>query len=184
MNEYDKMISGQIYDARDLQLTAMRKHARVLLDQINRSVQDIRDGERAGLCKQLLGAVGHHLWLQPPFYCDYGQNITLGDNVFINFNCVFLDVAKIAIGDSVQIGPNVQVYTATHPLEWQKRSNGDECGKPIAIGDNVWIGGGAIICPGVTIGKRSVIGAGSIIVKNVPDGVVVAGNPGKILRRL
>ncbi len=184
MNEFDKMISGQLYNAKDPRLTAMRKQARALLEKINQSAQCITDQDRVELCRKLFASVGPNLGFQPPFYCDYGSNITLGRDVFINFNCVFLDVAKITIGDFVQIAPNVQIYTAGHPLEWEKRRNGEEFGKPITIGNDVWIGGSAIICPGVTIGEKSIIGAGAVITKDVPPNVVLVGNPGRILKKL
>jgi len=184
MTEYQKMISGELYYAMDPELARMREQTRALLDEINRSLQDIRSGEKHELCQKLFAGIGPDTWIQPPFFCDYGVNITLGKNVFINFNCVFLDVAKITIGDFVQIGPNVQIYTATHPLGSPERRAGQEYGKPITIQDDVWIGGGAIICPGVTIGEKSIIGAGSVITKDVPSGVIVVGNPGKVLTTL
>jgi len=184
MHEYEKMIAGQLYDARDPVLVTMRNKAREFLSEINRSAQDIRDGKRLDLCKALFRSVGTGLWLQPPFYCDYGSNIILGNNVFVNFNCVFLDVALITIGNGVQMGPQVQLYTAAHPLAWDKRRAGQEYGKPITIGDDVWIGGSAVICPGVTVGEKSVIGAGAVVTKDVPAGVVVAGNPAKMIKQL
>ena len=184
MTEYEKMIAGLTYDPKDAFLSERRWHARDLLNEINQSVQPIKDDARSLLCKKLFGAYGLNLWLQPPFYCDYGINIVLGNDVFINFNCIFLDVAKITIGDSVQIGPNVQIYTAAHPLEWQKRRDGEEHGKPIIVENDVWIGGGVIICPGVTIWAGSVIGAGAVVTKDVPPHVLIAGNPGKVIKQL
>lgn len=184
MSEYEKMISGQLYNANDPELVLMRRQARARLDQLNHSVQDVKSGERLDICHKLFGKVGERLWLQPPFYCEYGSNIELGDNVFFNFNCVVLDVAKVIIGSNVLIAPNVQIYTATHPLDAQLRRDGQELGKPITIGDDVWIGGSAVICPGVTIGNKSVIAAGAVVVKSVPPNVVVGGNPAKIIRTL
>ncbi|HRK60930.1 MAG TPA: sugar O-acetyltransferase [Candidatus Omnitrophota bacterium] len=183
MREYEKMIAGEMYNAMDPELTEMRLRARKLLTQINQSVEDIRTGPRFELVKDLLGAVGKNVWLQPPFFCDYGKNITFGDSVFLNFNCVILDVAKVTVGSFVFMAPNVQIYTAGHPLDWQERRK-VEFGKPITIGDDVWIGGSAIICPGVTIGSKSVIGAGAVVTKDVPNGVVVAGNPARVLKQL
>lgn len=184
MSEYEKMISGRIYDARDPELTDLRAKARNLLDRINGSALSVQGGERGELLRQLFGSVGGNLWLQPPFFCDYGVNISLGQNVFINFNCVFLDVAKITIGDAVQIGPSVQIYTATHPLEWDRRARGEEYGRPIIIHNDVWIGGGAIICPGVTIGEKSIIGAGAVVTREVPPRTVAAGNPARVIKEL
>lgn len=183
MREYEKMIAGEMYNAMDSELIEMRLRARQLLTQINQSVEDIRTGPRFELVKDLLGSVGKNIWLQPPFFCDYGKNITFGDSVFLNFNCVILDVAKVTVGSFVFMAPNVQIYTAGHPLDWQERRK-VEFGKPITIGDDVWIGGSAIICPGVTIGSKSVIGAGAVVTKDVPSGVVVAGNPARILKQL
>jgi maltose O-acetyltransferase len=184
MSEFEKMISGQMYNASDPELTAMRARVRDLLTELNSTAQDTKTSGRLDLCSKIFGTVAGQLWLQPPFYCDYGRNILIGNNVFINFNCIFLDVAPITIGEAVKIGPNVQLYTATHPLNWQQRREGQEYGKPITIGNDVWIGGGAIICPGVTVGEKSVIGAGTVVTKNVPAGVVIAGNPGKVLKQV
>lgn len=184
MSEYEKMISGELYSANDAELVSMRREARDLLNRINSSAQDIKEGERLDLCRQLFGKAGKGLWLQPPFYCDYGRNIEFGENVFLNFNCVFLDVAKIVIGSNVMFGPNVQIYTATHPLDAVTRREGLELGKTITIGNDVWIGGHSVICPGVTIGDESVVAAGSVAVKDVPPKVVVGGNPAKIIKEL
>lgn len=184
MSEYSKMISGELYNANDSQLVEMRSKARELLTRINSSLQDIRDGDRLNLCSELFGKLGNAFWLQPPFYCDYGKNIELGDNVYLNFNCIILDVAKVTIGSNVLIGPNVQIYTATHPVEAIKRREGLEFGKSITVGDDVWIGGSAVICPGVTIGNKSIIGAGAVVINDVPEKVLVGGNPAKIIRHL
>ncbi len=181
MTEYEKMISGELYNANDAELVHMRQEVRELLSKLNSSVQDIRSGERLILCKQLFGKVGTGFWLQPPFYCDYGKNIELGENVFLNFNCVILDVAKVVIGSNTLIGPNVQIYTAGHPLNQELRRQGQEFGKAITIGNDVWIGGSAILCPGITVGDRSVIAAGAVVTKDVPADVVIGGNPAKII---
>jgi maltose O-acetyltransferase len=122
--------------------------------------------------------------MQPPFYCDYGTNMKIGDKVFFNFNCVVLDVAQVSIGNRTLFGPNVQIYTATHPINFEERSSGVEFAKPISIGGDVWIGGSAVICPGVCIGARSVIGAGSVVTKDILSDVFAAGNPCKIIRHL
>lgn len=182
MTEYEKMISGELYNGSDAELARMRKDARELLTRINASAQDIRDGERLELCVKLFGKTGKGLWLQPPFYCDYGKNIELGENTYMNFNCVILDVAKVKIGRNVFMGPNVQIYTAGHPLDAKLRAEGQEFGKPITIGDDVWIGGSAILCPGVKIGDRTVIAAGAVVTKDIPSDVVAGGNPAKIIK--
>jgi maltose O-acetyltransferase len=179
--EKEKMISGQLYDAGDPQLVAERRRARDLCGELNRS----RDGDkalRARLLGELFGRVGQGVWIEPPFHCDYGSNITLGDKVYFNFNCIILDPAPVIIGHRVQFGPAVQVYTATHPLNAAERSAGPEFARAIEIGDDVWIGGGAIVCPGVRIGARSVIGAGSVVNRDIPKDVFAAGNPCRILR--
>ena len=134
--------------------------------------------------KQLIPGAGSELSLQPPFYCDYGTNIKIGDKVYFNFNCVVLDVAQVTIGSRTMFGPNVQIYTATHPMNYKERTSGVEYAKPIIIGADVWIGGSAVICPGVEIGDRTVIGAGSVVTKNIPADVFAAGNPCKVIRSL
>lgn len=181
--EKEKMLSGELYDPLDGQLSSERIHARLLLKRLNESREDDPE-ERNRILGDLLPHAGADLWLQPPFYCDYGYNITTGDRVFFNFNCVILDVAPVVIGSRSLLGPNVQVYTATHPMDYRQRASGLEMAKPITIGDDVWIGGGAIICPGVVIGDRSVIGAGSVVTKNIPPDVFAAGNPCKTVRSL
>lgn len=177
------MLAGELYDPLDKQLSDERLKTRLLIKELNDSREDQVE-ERNHILKQLIPDAGPGLWLQPPFYCDYGYNIKTGEKVFFNFNCVVLDVASVTIGHRTLFGPNVQIYTATHPLNYQERAAGLEYAKPIVIGDDVWIGGGAIICPGVTIGSRSIIGAGSVVTKNIPDDVLAAGNPCKVIRTL
>jgi maltose O-acetyltransferase len=146
-----------------------------------------RDDEvetRACLIRELIPASGKGVWIEPPFFCDYGRNITLGDKVFFNFNCVVLDVAPVRIGSRVLVGPAVQIYAATHPLRAVERRTGLELGAPVEIGDDVWIGGGAIVCPGVRIGARSVIGAGSVVTRDIPEDVFAAGNPCRVVRAI
>lgn len=181
--EREKMLNGVLYNAADPDLTARRLNARHLLYAFNHSQAD-QEEFRQDTLRQLFGAMGSGVFIEPPFYCDYGENITLGDNVFFNFNCVILDPARVTIGNHVLVGPNVQIYTATHPLEAATRRSGLEGGKPIRIGDDVWIGGSAILNPGVTIGSRTVIGAGSVVTRDLPAGVFAAGNPAKIIRHL
>lgn len=173
--EKEKMLAGELYDPRDKQLCDERFKARLLLNQLEK---------RKAILETLIPDCGVNLWLQPPFYCDYGYNIKIGDNVFLNFNCIILDVTEVKIGSRTLLGPNVQIYSATHPMDHNQRSSGLELVKPIVIGEDVWIGGSAVICPGVTIGDRSVIGAGSVVVKDIPSDVFAAGNPCKIIRHL
>ena len=181
-SEKDRMLAGEPYDASDPQLVAERKRARELCLALN-ALPPAFDTERAALLAELFGAQSN-VYVTPPFFCDYGRNITLGLNVYFNFNCIVLDVAPVRIGDNVLFGPAVQVYTATHPLDAALRRSGIESGKPIVIGDDAWIGGGAILNPGITIGARSVIGAGSVVTKDIPEDVFAAGNPCKVIRKL
>ena len=181
--EREKMLGGELYDATDPDLTAARRRARDLLQRLNDSRDDEGDLRRA-IYEDLFGSLGGDLWIEPPFYCDYGTNIYLGEKVFFNFNCVVLDPAPVHIGSNVLFGPAVQVYTATHPLDWRVRREWLEAAQPIEIGSDVWLGGGAVINPGVSIGDRSVIGAGSVVTKDIPADVFAAGNPCRVLRDL
>lgn len=183
MTEREKMLAGQWYNAQDEELQMLRRRARLTMQALN-ACRDDATAERIALLQQLLPNAGSGLWVEPPFYCDYGEHIVLGSDVFFNFNCVVLDVARVTIGDNVLFGPNVQLYTATHPLDAQQRRSGLEAGHPITIGNDCWIGGSVIINPGVTVGERSVIGAGSVITKDIPADVFAAGNPCRIIRCL
>ncbi len=168
-----------MYEGFDPQLLQERQRARVMLAELNRLTDN---DARMTTIRRLFGKIGAGFWIEPPFYCDYGFNIEAGDNVFINFDCVFLDCNKILLGDNIQIAPKVQIYTATHPLNAAERIKGPEFALPVKIGCNCWIGGGAIICPGVEIGDNTTIGAGSVVTKNVPAGVLAAGNPCRVIR--
>jgi maltose O-acetyltransferase len=182
-SEKEKMLAGELYVATDPQLVAERRRARDLLHALNAS-RDAETELRASILRELLGATGEGVFIEPPFHCDYGSNIHLGDRVYFNFDCVVLDVARVTIGSDTMFGPAVQIYTATHPMEYQPRRAGREFAKPVTIGSDVWVGGGAIILPGVTIGSRTVIGAGSVVTRDVPEGVFAAGNPCRVLRLL
>jgi len=174
------MLAGELYDAFDPELVRGRERARDLCGDLNATRE--KDQElRRRILRELFGKGGDSVWMQPPFYCDYGTNIELGERVYFNFNCVILDVCTVKIGDFTLIGPAVQIYTATHPLNAELRRK-QESGKPIEIGSDVWVGGGAIICPGVKIGSKTVIGAGSVVTRDIPAGVVAAGNPCRVIR--
>lgn len=181
--EKEKMLDGRLYDPTDPELVADRRRARDLLARLNGTGDDQR-ALRQEICAALLGSIGTGVLIEPPFYCDYGVNIHLGERVFFNFNCVVLDPAEVRIGNDVLFGPAVQIYTATHPQDWRMRRRGLESAQPVSIGSDVWIGGGAIILPGVRIGDRSVIGAGSVVTRNVPDAVVAVGNPCRVVREV
>lgn len=183
MTEKEKMLSGQWYQAGDAELSQERAAARQILKQFN-EVDPADTASSDDLIRQLFGKAGKNLFVQAPFYCDYGYNIEVGDDVFFNFNCVVLDVCKVTLGDRVFVAPNVQFYPATHPLEAKPRGEMWEYGKPITVGNDVWIGGSAVICPGVRIGDGAVIAAGAIVTKDVPPHVVVGGNPAKILKNI
>ena len=181
--EKEKMIAGELYDPLDNQLVQERIRTRNLLLDLNATREDEPE-KRAEILKQLTPHAPSSLWLQPPFYCDYGSNMFVGERVFFNFNCVVLDVCPVRIGSRTMFGPNVQIYTATHPVDHIERSSGVEYSKPIEIGDDVWVGGSAVICPGVKIGDRAVIGAGSVVTKDIPSDVFAAGNPCRVIRQL
>ena len=181
--EKEKMLRGELYNASDAELMKERNIARLHLKRLNDSADD-QTGLRQQVLKQLIPAQGKSLWIEPPFFCDYGTNISVGDKVFLNFNCTILDVMKVSIGNNVLIGPSVQIYTAMHPTNWMERSGGLEFAKPVTIGDDVWIGGAAVICPGVTIGSRAIIGAGSVVTRDIPDNVFAAGNPCRVIKTI
>ncbi len=181
--EREKMLAGDLYNASDPELIEMRRRARELTTNYNAlPVENATD--RRFILAQLLGSLGQNIDIQTPFYCDYGSHIFAGENLFINFNCIILDCAEVRIGDNVMLGPNVQLYTASHPLQASKRIKGPELAFPITIGDNVWLGGGVIVCPGVTIGDNSTIGAGSVVTKSIPANVFAAGNPCRVIKEL
>jgi maltose O-acetyltransferase len=182
MSERQKMLAGELYDPMDAELVAARERARDLCHALNASRE--RDAEeRRRILRELFGSGGDSVWMQPPFFCDYGSNIELGERVYFNFNCVVLDVCPVRIGSFTLFGPAVQIYTPMHPFDAEQR-RGKEFGKPVEIGSDVWVGGGAIILPGVRIGSRAVIGAGSVVTRSIPDGVFAAGNPCRVIREI
>ncbi len=182
VTERDKMLAGELYDPLDPGLTAARNRARALCQALNHTREE-ETAARRDILRDLFGAGGDSVWMQPPFHCDYGANIELGERVFFNFNCVVLDVCRVRIGSYTLFGPAVQIYTAMHPLDAQLRRS-QEYGKPVEIGADVWVGGGAIILPGVRIGDCAVIGAGSVVTRDVPSDVFAAGNPCRVIRRI
>lgn len=180
-SEKQKMLAGEYYDSSDPKLVKERNHARALCTKLNDRTLSL--DERKSLISNLFGSESD-IDLTPPFFCDYGKNVSLGQGVYFNFNCTILDVAKVTIGNNVLLGPSVQILTASHPLDAALRREGKEFGIPVTIESDVWIGAGAIICPGVTIGARSVIGAGSVVTKNIAPGVLAVGNPCKPIRNI
>lgn len=182
MTEKEKMLAGLGYNAMDEELLRDRGRAKGICHAINHLPPD-KIEERIALLQELF-QTEEQPYMEPNIFCDYGYNIKIGKNFYANHNCTILDVNTVTIGDNVMFAPNVQIYTATHPVEAKPRVAGVEMGYPIVIGDNTWIGGGSIICPGVTIGKNVVIGAGSVVTKAIPDNVVAAGNPCRVIREI
>ena len=190
MTEKEKMLAGEPYDSRDAELLERYSTVRNLLHSFNHE-QLTHPDEKTKLLENLFGSMGENVWIEAPFFCDYGKQIHIGKNVFINYNCVFLDSNTINIGENTLMGPAVQVYTATHPLKATDRITNDKKGtryltssKPVTIENNCWISGGAMIMPGVKIGENSTIGAGSVVTKSVPANCFAAGNPSKVLKEL
>lgn len=177
--EKEKMLAGELYIADCPELRADNRRVSEWMARYNAAVA-MPPEERITLLKEMLGSVGNHVNIRPPFWCDYGYNIQLGNGVFMNFNCIVLDVVQVTIGDNTQIGPGVQILTADHPRDPALRAQMLEYGRPIVIGKNVWIGGGALIMPGVTVGDDALIGAGSVVTKDVPAGATVVGNPARV----
>jgi maltose O-acetyltransferase len=176
-SERERMLAGELYEPADAELNALRHRARELLARFNESA-------KPELLRELFGRIGEDAVIERPFHCDYGENIVVGARFYANAGCVFLDCAPITFGDRVLLGPGVHVYAATHPLDAETRRRGLELAAPVTIGDDVWIGGAAVVLPGVTIGDCAVIGAGSVVTHDVPADVVAAGNPCRPLREL
>ncbi|MCL4148452.1 UNVERIFIED_CONTAM: hypothetical protein GTU68_032726 [Idotea baltica] len=172
-----------MYNPRDKELVSARLNARLLLRKIA-EIPEGKERQRKHFFRELLGKTGQKFYIENPFICDYGTNIYWGENSYANFGCIILDAAPVYIGENVMMGPSVKLFTATHPIKFKERNKGLEFAKSITIGDNVWIGGGAIINPGVTIGNNSVIGSGSIVTSSILENVVAAGNPCKVLKEI
>ena len=183
MTERERMLSGQLYDAGDETLTAARGRAKRLTWRYHQ-LDPTEWDSRTQILQELLGHLGEDSWIEPPFRCDYGTQISIGDHFFANYDCIFLDVAPITIGNRVMFGPRVCLYTAGHPLDAATRNTGLEFGKPIAIGDDVWLGGNVVVLPGVTIGAGTVVAAGSVVRRDLPPHVLAAGNPCQVLRSI
>lgn len=180
--EREKMLAGELYDALDPELVRERERMRDLCQTLNASREAERE-LRQRLFAEIFGKGGDTVWLQPPFFCDYGSNIELGERVFFNFNCTVLDVCRVTIGDYCQFGSGVQILTPLHPLNAALRRK-QEYGAPVAIGADVWVGSGAIILPGVTIGARTVVGASSVVTRSLPENVLAVGNPCRVVREI
>jgi maltose O-acetyltransferase len=179
----ERMLRGELYLADDAELIAGRARAQALLERYN-AIPNAESDERDRLLRELLGDVGEGVVVMPAFRCDYGSNISIGSRTFVNFDCVMLDVAPIRIGSACQIATRVQLLTATHPIDPEPRRDGWEYGSPITLGDNVWLGGGVIVCPGVTIGDDTVVGAGAVVTRDLPAGVVAFGTPAAVHREI
>lgn len=182
ISEKEKMLLGDYYNANDEELVREREYAKALIFDYNNTRPGDKE-KRQKILKELIKAKDS-VYIEAPFFCDYGYNIEVGDNFYANHGCVILDCNKVKIGSNVLLAPNVHIYTAAHPTDPVERLSGKEYAKPVEIGDNVWIGGGTIICPGVKIGSNVTIGAGSVVVKDIPDRVIAAGNPCRVIKKL
>lgn len=183
MTEKEKMLKGLQYNSSDKELLKERMEAKKKVYVFNHTLPE-EEEKRVEILKTLFGEVGKNIYMEPPIRCDYGYNMKIGDNFYANYNCCLLDCMPIVIGNNVWFGPNVSIFTASHPIEPELRLQNLEIDKPITIEDNVWIGGGSIINPGVTIGKNSVIGSGSVVTKNIPENCVAVGNPCKVVKKM
>ncbi|MDD2554236.1 MAG: sugar O-acetyltransferase [Desulfotomaculaceae bacterium] len=181
-SEKEKMLAGDLYDASDEELVRERENARNLTFEFNHT-RPGEKGKRQEILRQLINAKGS-FYIEAPFNCDYGYNIEVGENFYANYGCIILDVNKVEIGDNVLLAPNVQIYTATHPINPMERLTGKEYANSVIIGNNVWIGGGVIICPGLKIGDNVTIGAGSVVTKDIKDNIVAAGNPCRVIKKI
>jgi len=182
-SEKQKMLDGELYEPWDLELVKERERARYLTRMFNQTLESEHD-ERVQAIKNLFGSTGEKVYLEPNFRCDYGYNIHVGENFFANFDCVILDVCEVRFGDHCMLGPGVHIYTATHPVNPFERIKGPEFGKPVTIGHHAWIGGGAIINPGVTIGDNVIVASGAVITKDVPSNTIVGGNLARVIKEI
>ena len=184
MNEKEQMLNGLLYDANyDKSLIEERMKCKILCSKFNNTLYEDTE-TRKNLLKQIIGKFKNNFVIEPSFWCDYGYNIEIGENFYSNHNLIILDPAKVIFGDNVFIGPNCGFYTAGHPLNIEERNKGLEYAKPIIVSNNVWFGGNVVVMPGVTIGENSIIGAGSVVVKNIPSNVVACGNPCKVIKHI
>ena len=179
----DRMLRGELYNGADAEMTADFARAQDLLYRFNGSAP-AEQAERDAILAELLGSLGDGVHIRPPFHLEYGTRVSVGAGTFVNFGCVMLDVVAITIGAACQVATRVQFLTATHPIHPEPRRLGWESGEPIVVGDNVWLGGGAILCPGVTIGDDTVVGAGAVVTRDLPAGVIAVGTPARILREI
>ena len=183
MTEKERMLQGILYRVEDPTLRQEHMNAKRLTRLLNATTETEWDRRRE-LVQEIFASAGEGAYIEPPFFCDYGIHTTVGKNFYANYNCYILDVCDVTIGDNVMFAPNVGIYAASHPIDPVVRASGLECGKPVKIGNNVWIGGHSCVCPGVTIGDNVVIGAGSVVCKDIPDNVVAAGNPCRVIREI
>lgn len=183
MTEKEKMLNGIPYNACDEELFGERQSAKGMIFEFN-YLHPSEIEKRNDIISRLFGKVNHNFFIEPPFRCDYGYNIFIGDNFYTNYNCTILDCAKVIIGNNVMFGPNVSLFTAGHPIHFETRNTGLEYAFPIVIGNNTWIGGGVIINPGITIGDNVVIGSGSVVTKDIPSNSIAVGNPCKVVREI
>ncbi|MDD5945917.1 MAG: sugar O-acetyltransferase [Clostridia bacterium] len=183
MTEKELMLSGQLYFSGDKELSEERKRTKKLTRLYNNTTEEELE-YRTELLSELFGSLGKNAWIEPDFHCDYGYNISIGNNFYANYGCIILDVCSVNIGDNVFFAPRVSLFTATHPIDAEVRNSGLEYGKPITIGNSVWIGGGTVINPGVSIGDGTVIGSGSVVTKDMPSNVIAAGNPCRVIREI
>lgn len=183
MTEKERMLAGKLYSDHDPELQSNKARSRRLIRLFNNTTEE-QYPYREQLLKELFGSTGEHIYIEPPFRCDYGCNTYIGENFYANFDCIILDVAEVHIGNNVLLGPRTCLFTPWHPIDADVRNLKIEGGKPIHIGDNVWFGGGVIVNPGVTIGSNVVIGSGSVVTHDIPDNVIAAGNPCHILREI
>ena len=181
MSEWEKLQAGMVYNDFDSDLFMRRVEAKKLFREYNRTGDD-DTALRRKLMEQLFKHVGTEVWIEPDFRCEFGKNIVIGNNVYINFGCIILDCAEVTIGDNVLLGPNIGIYAANHSLDAEERINGGCCGKPVHVGNNVWLGGDVKILPGVSVGDNTIIGTGSIVTKDIPAGVIAVGNPCRLIR--